>query len=628
MENEIYFDDIESSYYKKEAGFFLKFEADNSAFIELLPEKRIKVKIQTDKAINEVIFVYNDGLANGVKMDLYQKDSSVNYWETIILPKRDLIRYSFAMKDKNKKIYYLTKRGLTDKVTPLERWEYNIKEHDIFKTPDWVKGSIIYQIFPDRFANNNSKSLWNESPEWFKIQGGNLFGIIERMDYIIDLGVDIIYLNPINTSPSPHKYDAVDFLNVDPILGGNDAFNALIEKAHDNGIKVIIDISLNHCHPNFFAFKDIIENGKKSEYFDWFTIYDYPIKIKYRAEYLQKVNPDNFDQLNIWINQLCADTGIILEESKDEGNIFELNYLSYFNNPNMPKINLKNFKAREYFLNVGAHWLKEFKVDGLRMDVVRHIDHDFWQEFRIKTKSINPDCYLLAEVWEDSTPWLQGDQFDANMNYIFRNLCLEYFGNKSISTTKFIDDITKMLSLYSKEASQVTHNLLGSHDVERFLFSCKENKKSLYLAYFFLLTMPGCPGIYYGDEIGMSGGNDPDNRRTFLWNDPDKWDFTILEMIKNISKLRKSYKSLRYGDWKSILTKEEILIFERAYDKEKIWIIITRDFKKNQFKINTELTSIYKLFGTSEYLLKDNRFNINNLKPWSGEIIKAIYEKE
>jgi glycosidase len=242
----------------------------------------------------------------------------------------------------------------------------------------------------------------------------------------------------------------------------------------------------------------------------------------------------------------------------------------------MPKINLSNPETRAYFLDVTRYWLREFDIDGWRMDVARHIVPDFWDDFRRAAKEVQPDCYLLAEIWGNTSPWLQGTRFDATMNYFFRDLVVDYFARQTMDTAAFVDGVGHMLALYAPQVIQCTQNLFSSHDVTRFLHEADEELPRLRLAMLFQMTMPGAPGIYYGDEIGMSGGDDPDNRRAFPWHEPEKWDRETLELTKALVRLRKAHPALRLGDWRPLWQGDNALAFERTAETERVVVVINR----------------------------------------------------
>ncbi len=254
-------------------------------------------------------------------------------------------------------------------------------------TPEWVRDAVFYQIFPDRFAHSLSVSKpsglaeWGSQPTAHGYQGGDLVGVVEKLDYLQDLGVNAVYFTPIFQSASNHRYHTHDYEKVDPMLGGNAALRRLVDEAHRRGMRVVLDGVFNHASRGFFPFHDILENGQDSAYLDWFNVHSHP---------LYAYDPD-----------------------KSHG------YASWAGLPALPKFNIQCPAVREFLWGIGRQWV-EFGIDGWRLDVPAEIeDDDFWREFRRRVKGVNPDAYIVGEVWVDSRHWLKGDMWDAVMNYLF-----------------------------------------------------------------------------------------------------------------------------------------------------------------------------------------------------------------
>src|SRR5688572_239476 len=260
----------------------------------------------------------------------------------------------------------------------------------IIRTPDWVKQAVFYQIFPDRFARspriNHPPGLkfkkWGSHPKEQGFQGGDLLGVVDKLDYLRDLGVTALYLNPIFSSASNHRYHTFDYFQVDPLLGGNAALRELLDQAHLRNIKVVLDGVFNHASRGFWQFHHILETGGNSPYIDWFIIEKWPL------------NP-------------------YPKNAKEK-----TNYEAWWNMAALPKLNTKTPAVREFILDIVHYWL-EFGIDGWRLDVPAEIDDDeFWRAFRIAVKTANPEAYIVGELWEEAHRWLAGDQFDATMNYM------------------------------------------------------------------------------------------------------------------------------------------------------------------------------------------------------------------
>ena len=578
---------LETKYFGQ-TGFLypydIRYDQDDRAFCNPLPDDRVQFRLRTEPSFIEAFLVYNDGRVMGVPMEpaLASVEDAQGrrfvYWQTTIRPAGRRLTFSFALRDREGRAVYHCRHGVDHAVEPLDRWTLDLDTLPPFETPDWMHGALVYQIFPERFANGDPDNdppgsvPWGSPPHWFERQGGDLVGIVKQIDHLQELGVDVLYLNPIFTAPSSHKYDALDYYHVDPDLGGDEALRALVDALHERGMRIILDASFNHCHPRFFAFQDVVQRGADSPYADWFTIYEFPVTLRYRPARLT-------GYWQHWIEGAGASLGFpvqALDEGDLDGPPFEPTYLAWYGVPNMPKLNQMNPETRRYFLDVTAYWLREFQIDGWRMDVARHVEPDFWRDFRRVAKATRPDCYLLSEIWGDTSPWLQGDQFDATMNYLFRELALFYFAQQDIDTPTFLDGLLRMLFLYAPQVMAVTHNLISSHDTERFLTMCNGELDGLKLATLLQFTLPGAPGVYYGDEIGMEGGHDPDCRRAFPWHQPESWHLDVLEWVKTLAHLRRAHPALRHGDFFLVWQGDDAFAFLRRCENQAVLVLINR----------------------------------------------------
>jgi len=431
------------------------------------------------------------------------------------------------------------------------------------KTPDWVKHAVFYQIFPDRFARNKETKLglwhssnlqdWDAKPTLEGYKGGNLWGVIDKLDYLQDLGINALYFTPIFQSASNHRYHTHDYYQVDPMLGGNRALEALIKAAHQRKIKIVLDGVFNHASRGFFFFNDILENGPHSPWLDWFKIENWP--------------------LSAYDGSLPA------------------NYVSWVDNRALPQFNHENPQVREYIMQIGEYWLKQ-GIDGWRLDVPFEIKvSGFWEEFRSRIKAINPEAYIVGEVWEDSREWLDGTKFDGVMNYLFTSPTIafttgdrvdmklvekpSYYPYPAISAAEYGQKIQDLLALYPWEIQLTQLNLLDSHDTARLLTIAQGDKESVHLATILLFTFPGAPNIYYGDEIGLPGAFDPDCRRGFLQE--KDWDKTVLNYHKKLIALRHQYPALRTGEYKVLYGDEVVYVFARILGTEEIIIAVNID---------------------------------------------------
>jgi glycosidase len=433
-------------------------------------------------------------------------------------------------------------------------------------TPEWVKDAVFYQIFPDRFARServvkpDNLEPWDAPPTSYGFKGGDLLGIAERLDYLQDLGITAIYLNPIFQSASNHRYHTHDYYRVDPLLGGDAALRELLDAAHARGIRVILDGVFNHASRGFFQFNHILECGPQSPYLDWFIIKGFPLHA-YDDE------PPNYEA---WIN-LHA----------------------------LPKLNTANPQVREFIFGVAEHWIA-FGADGWRLDVPAEIDDDdFWREFRRRVKRVNPDAYIVGEIWTEARRWLQGDQFDAVMNYIQTHAAVRFFGARTLAplwlggtyppptpldAQGFARDIEAMLALYDWQITLAQLNLLSSHDMPRFLTLVKGDQSALRMAMLFQMTMPGAPTVYYGDEIGLQGGYDPACRGAMPW-DERQWDSALRDYIRAAIQLRHAHPALRRGTYRTILAEGELFAYERAYERQRFVVTFNTAQSERQLRL-------------------------------------------
>jgi glycosidase len=432
--------------------------------------------------------------------------------------------------------------------------------------PTWVQDAIFYQIFPDRFENGNPRinppnvKPWGSIPTSNGFQGGDIQGIVNRLDYLKDLGINAIYLNPIFLSPSTHRYNTTDYFMIDPKLGTIDDFRNLLKQAHKRHIRVILDGVFNHCGRGFFAFSDILENQDHSPYRDWFFIRKFPIDAYSHGD--------------------AAD------------------YLGWWKHKSLPKLNTYNPFVRRYILDVARHWVDE-GIDGWRLDVPNEIDDDdFWAEFRAVVKTANPEAYLLGEIWTIDPRWIGKSHFDGLMNYPVRTAIIDALMGK-IQANEFLSQINRDIHAYPCENTNAMYNLLGSHDTERILTMLNNDVQKLKQAMLISFTLPGAPAIYYGDEIGLTGGKDPDCRKAFPW-DEAKWNIEIQDWVQKLTDLRQSSIGLRRGSYHQLVIENQMNCagYIRESQKEKIIVLVNFGDSTGTALINLE----------KNFINKNNRF--------------------
>ena len=532
--------------------------------------------------------------------------------------------------------------------------------------PQWAKSAVWYQIFPERFRNgdpSNDPTLddirgadpaempthWQIHPwgsDWYELQpyekangepeawkhilrrryGGDLQGIIDKLGYIQEMGFNAIYLNPIFTSPSHHKYDGATYHHIDPTLGPDPAGDRqliatenpldpstwvwtsadelalkLIREAHSRGIRIIFDGVFNHMGINSFAFQDVVKNQEKSPYKDWFTIKSFADSSKGQP----------FDYVG-WFGvkslpELREDEQGLVKGPKD--------YI---------------FAATERWMNPKGLGVQN-GIDGWRLDVAYCVAHQFWKDWRVKVRSINPQAYLTAEIVESPEkvkPYLQGDEFDGEMNYNFAFSCAEFFFNPDsmrISASEFDRKLRDMREYYPEGVAYVTQNLFGSHDANRIGSHIvnrgigqfrswgeyfgksqhgqnpsynvrKPNAEELQLQKLFAImqmTYVGAPMVYYGDEVGMWGANDPDCRKPMLWDDIAYTDEThtlygtrpadrvavntdLQAHYRHLIAIRNANPALSIGSYKTLLADDaaDVFAFQREHQGSSVVVIL------------------------------------------------------
>lgn len=491
-------------------------------------------------------------------MRRFASDELFDYWEAAVEPPFRRLRYGFHFVQGDKELYLTEKEFRpTPPENSLELFDFPfINPVDVFTPPAWVKDAVFYQIFPERFANGDPSNdpegvlPWGGKPTPTNFFGGDLQGVLDHLDHLTRLGVNAIYFNPLFEATTNHKYDTKDYLKVDPHFGTNEKLKELVAACHERGIRVLLDAVFNHSGREFPPFVDVLEKGAASRYADWFHVREFPLRVV---------------------------DGIPT-------------YDTFAFEPIMPKLNTENPEVKQYLLDVARYWIEEVDIDGWRLDVANEVDHKFWREFRDTVKSIKPDAYILGEIWHDSIMWLQGDQFDAVMNYPFTNAALDFFATGKIDARKFANAIGSQLAAYPQQVTETAFNLLGSHDTPRLLTRCGGEVGRMKLATLFKLTYPGTACIYYGDEVGMTGGDDPGCRECMVW-DEEKQNKELLQFFIDAIRLRKNHAALRSADIRFLQAEpgSRVLVYERrAADDERFIIAMNADKESADVSVPAE----------------------------------------
>ena len=451
------------------------------------------------------------------------------------------VRYYFVL-ESDEETVWLGAKGFSDKEPAINENFFEFlwpNEGDGYCAPDWHKQQVYYQIFPERYRSGDDRLTpsdadpWGSPPTRENFMGGDIQGIIQGLDHICDLGATCLYLTPIFNAPSNHKYDTVDYYEIDPSFGTKEDLRKLVSEVHKRGLRLILDGVFNHCGYYWPPFQDLVRNGANSKYRDWFFPQGYPVTL----------DPCNYD---------CV------------------GHYKW-----MPKINLNCPDAAEYFIRVGEYWIREFGIDGWRLDVADEVPASFWQKFSSRIKQLKPDALLLGETWGDAQKLVTANRLDTAMNYLFREAMVGWLGKRNLSVSRFDDQINRMLSLYPEEVALRLYNPLDSHDTARFMFECQNDLRRFKLAVALQMTLPGCPAVFYGDEVGLTGDNDPLCRVCMEW-DGEKQNRDLFEWYQKLIALRKNSPSLYEGDYATVLCDDEHMAygFRRQTDDESCIVLV------------------------------------------------------
>jgi len=534
----------------------LAHKQQEARYLDFVAERRVRVTLRSFKndisSASLVLMKDEKSRPENLPMVKFACDGMYDYFKAYVEGADTQCAYLFsASSGKNSR--YFGYKGLMDDGSEKSLRDNAFHMPDsLFKRytlPYWWPDAVFYQIFPDRFFDGdpflNQKFVkdWGAKPSFDNFTGGDLEGVRKKLGHIVDLGANAIYFNPIFKSNSNHKYDTIDYYTIDETFGTTETLIKLVKDAHEKGIKIILDGVFNHTSTDFFAFADVRANGEKSKYATWYNFKSFPVDMQ------------------------------------------RPNYDCWWNNGALPKLNLKNADVYNYLLKIPEFWIKTAGVDGFRLDVPNELPHMFWKDFRRVVKDISKEYYIVGEIWADSSPWLQGDEFDATMNYLLRNALISFFVKRDFTALKLDETLARIRVSIPESAFYSMLNLLDSHDTPRFLTSCGNDSDILKSAVAFVMTYPGAPCVYYGDETGMQGDRDPDNRRCMEWDDK-KWKTDIFDFYKKMISLRKENAELTRGDLFTLQARNEgdIYAFARVSDKAAVVCAFSRATTECEFE--------------------------------------------
>ncbi|MGM7702728.1 alpha-amylase family glycosyl hydrolase [Pseudalkalibacillus sp. Hm43] len=630
--------------------------------------EKVKLRLEAAKGdltgANVQLKNYTSGNSELIKMDLVgwtdvDGKGAREYWEATITPsEKGVYGYKFIAKDGQtvKEYGEDTAQGHTGRVgdNVLDLFQMTVYEPE-YKTPDWMKEAVVYQIFPDRFYNGNKKNDdakeyargmepiedqdWSELPDNPRLSnnsnyegdgiwsndffGGDIKGIHEKLDYIQSLGVNTIYLNPVAHAASNHKYDATDFKSVDPMFGSPKEFKQFTDELKKRDMHLILDGVFNHVGDDSIYFDRYGKYETVGAYEYWARIYDYmneeglseeAAKERAEKEFLQEGQVFSDYGFHNWFN---IDNRKVEVGTPNE----RYDYQAWWGFDSLPEIasvpgkavpydsELNNEAFSNYIMydkdSVAKSWLNR-GGSGWRLDVANEVDTEFWREFRdeikaTKTKT-NDDPLILGEIWDDASKYFLGDLYDSVMNYRFRGAMLDYLKNGKAE--RAAEQLKAIEEDYPEEAFYNLMNLMGSHDTARAVYllgNGNENAeraefdanydhelglKRLKLAAIFQFGYPGAPTVYYGDEAGVTGSKDPDDRRTYPWGNENK---KLIEHYQNLGKIREKHQDLlAYGDLKNLHMEGDVFVYGRSLNKKSAIVAVNRGNQEQTIKVDVK----------------------------------------
>lgn len=527
-----------------------------------LDEKTLVLRLRLAKEDSvkkvEVIYESKYKIQQGQKcleMERKYEDALFAWYEVTLVLSDVRLAYVFRIWE-GERGFYFSEDGLT------VQYDFSLAYFNFFQMPyinradvheevPWMKDAVFYEIFVERFLRGKEKKEdsyinlpWGEKPSPKSFAGGDIPGITKKLDYIKGLQADVLYLTPVFQSVSNHKYDISDYHVIDEQFGTNADFDRLVKEAHKRGMRIVLDAVFNHCSENLPQFQDVKKKGRRSPYFDWFVILgDAPCK----------------EPLNYEVFAFC----------------------DY-----MPKFNTSNPQVQEFLINIAVSWIRKYDIDGWRLDVSDEVSHDFWRLFRKKVKEVKPDCVIIGENWHDANTFLQGDQYDGIMNYAFTKACMDYYALGNFGAKEFAWKLNALLMRNTGQVNRMMLNLLDSHDTDRFYTSVGKNKDKVLSALAVMCMFVGVPCIYYGTEILLEGGYDPDNRGCFDWNE-EHWDRDFMNYVKELLGMRKE-SCVAAGEIR-ITVQDELLCIKRFDKEQEITLWANESGKEVSVQVNGEM---------------------------------------
>ena len=587
---------------------------DKNPFGAITIDDNAKIKLKSYEDFEKIDLVFYKGFDEILRVELEKNI----YDYKITLPKfsEGIYNYHFEAYI-NGNVRFFGKNEFDGNIKEFSKDFINKYQLTVYKkveVPNWYKKGVMYNIFVDRFNNGNKSGKinspkknsfiyanWSDEPMYIKDNdgniirwdffGGNLKGVIEKLNYLSKLGVSIIYLNPIFEARSNHKYDTGNYKKIDPMFGDEETLKELIEKADKKGIKIILDGVFSHTGVDsiyFNKFNNYDEigayNSEESKYFNWYKFKNYP------------------NEYECW-------WGIDDLPNVDEMNESYRNYIIH---------------NKDSVLN---KWIS-MGIKGFRLDVADELPTQFIREFRKRLKEVDSDSVLVGEVWEDASnkvsygetrTYLLGEELDSVMGYPFRNNMV-YFLKGHISSSDLVNRFMTIKENYPKEAFKSNLNILSSHDTTRILTELDNDKELVKLAVLTQMTFEGVPYIYYGDEAGLFGGNDPENRKTYPWKNEDT---ETLNFYKNAVNFRNKNETLKIGDTEFLYTDDDIFSFIRKDEKE-ILVLINRSNEDKNIEITDKVLEEIFIDNKNKIKIENNNILLNKKSYRIFNVLKSF----
>ena len=535
------------------------FHRSNGSFCYAADRDTVVIRLQTGKDVDEAFILCSDPFINELerKSRWYGKPYPMSFlaetechylWEYRIKPPFKRLQYYFEIRSAGQSYYVFDNKVCTIADAEASVCQYFkfpwLNPSDILSPPEYVSDIVWYQIMPDRFGRNagapdDPKLVpWNQHKKtgFNHLYGGNLKGITERLPYLHELGIRGLYLTPVFLSNSYHKYNTFDYKTIDPDFGTEDDMRELVQKAHELGIRIMLDGVFNHCGTEFFAWKDVCEKRELSPYYEWFFIND--------KDFLR----DRFDTA--------------------DGRFYTFSFWA-----GMPKLNTNNPEVIRYFTDICSYWVREWDIDGIRFDVGDEVSHTFLQALSASLKALKSDIFLLGEIWFDSIRWLCAGEYDSVMNYPLSSCINDFSRHPQLTAKEFMYSLNRCLNMYPEQSVRVMFNFLDTHDTTRIAEECKGNQRLLLQKLALLMTMPGTPCLYYGTEIALRGRNAAENRRPMPWDELEKgMHDDMLHRVRELIRLRHSLPELKTTCFRFIFDDKQprLLHYQRfAHDSSR-----------------------------------------------------------